>query len=221
MGREHESAKRAKKMGEDVQYAITVALPNTVNGAFWGFTTVKDAHNHFEAFKKAGGRILARKLQNDGCLIEIEPNYLINSVLQIDSEAYSKKDIEVMTQALAKSSVDFKRFLLSKAKKGNFTGKIGIYCTNDVNNINIKGVSYPSFRVSINDVLQSLNQFGYRIKINGQFITPQQAQQAGEALWGSMELSPTKTGLFIEIASTLSKEQIQAVEKQFIAQFGK
>jgi hypothetical protein len=65
------------------------------------------------------------------------------------------------------------------------------------------------------DVLTRLSTYGYKIKVGGSFVTPQQATSAGQALWDSVELSPTKTGLFINIESTLTVDQYKQLEAQF------
>ena len=47
----NESAKKAKQMSPSVQYAITTALPNISNGAFWGFTDLNGIKNHIDTIK--------------------------------------------------------------------------------------------------------------------------------------------------------------------------
>lgn len=218
------SAQRAKQMSPSIQYAIVQVLPNIVNGAFWGFTDMKGIQEHIEAIKGSEGKIVARQLGN-ACLIEVTPQYLIQAVGQIDPNAVTQKDVQVMTQKRAEAQIAFEKFLISKGKSSEktgskFAGTIGIYCTNDVTTINYKGTSYPAFRVDMITALGLLNKYGYNIRVNGQFISAQQASQSGQALWSSTVLAPTKTGLFIDIACTYSAAQIKELEKQFKSQYG-
>lgn len=217
--RANAAAKRAKEMSPSVQYAIVQVLPNIVNGAFWGFTDMKGIQEHIEAIRNSGGNLSARQLGN-ACLIEVNPNYMVNAVAAIDPNAVTQKDIQTMTQKRAEAQVAFEKFLISKGKSSEksgqaFSGTIGIYCTNDVTTINYKGVAYPAFRVDMQTALSLLAKYGYVIQVGGQFISAQQAAQAGQNLWSSTTLAPTKTGLFVNVSCTYSAAQIKELEKQF------
>ena len=215
--RARESALKAKKMPASVQYAIVQVLPNILNGAFWGFTDIRDIKDHVNELRE-DKNITARKLGN-ACLIEVVPQYLLKAVSVIDPNAINKKDIDVMTESMVKATMEFEKFLLRKGKKG-FVGTIGIYCINDVATISYKGVSYPAFRLSMDSALKILAQYGYTIQVKGNFMTPQQASQAGQDLWDSAQLSPTKTGIFITVRSTLSEEQLKSLESDFKSKYG-
>lgn len=222
--RANAAAQRAKQMSPSIQYAIVQVLPNIVNGAFWGFTDMKSIQEHIEAIKNSNGQLVVRQLGN-ACLIEVAPQFLIGAVSQIDPNAVTQKDVQVMTQKRAEAQIAFEKFLISKGKTSEKTGKpfagtIGIYCTNDVTTINYKGVAYPAFRVDMATALGLLGKYGYQIRVNGQFVSPQQASQSGQALWSATVLAPTKTGLFVDINCTYSAAQIKELEKQFKAQYG-
>lgn len=217
------AAGRAKQMSESVQYAIVTILPNIVNGAFWGFTDAVSVKNHIDAIKNSGGNLSARLLGN-ACLIEANPNYLVSAVAQIDPHAVTQADLTKMKTAMAEAEITFEKFLISKAKtkagQQPFGGTIGIYCINDVPTISYKGVNYPAFRVDMQKALGLLGRYGYKVNVSGSFVDVQTAAGSGQALWSSTILSPTKTGLFISIQSTLSNEQIKQLEAQFKAKYG-
>jgi hypothetical protein len=59
-----------------------------------------------------------------------------------------------------------------------------------------------------------LDKYGYQVKV-GSFVSAKQAFGAGDALWSSLTLSPTKTGLFMDIKCTYSADQIKQLEQQF------
>lgn len=219
----NESAKKAKQMSPSVQYAITTALPNISNGAFWGFTDLNGIKNHIDAIK-ADSNITARKLGN-ACLVEVNPTYLLQAVQIIDPNALTKKDMQEITKSISEAQIAFEKFLISKGKSSKKTGKqfggtIGIYCTNDVTTITYRGTSYPAFRVSVGTALTLLATYGYSISINGQFVSASQAANAGDALWQSMVLAPTKTGVFIDIKANYTAEQYAQLEQQFKAKYG-
>ena len=217
----NEAAKKAKQMSPSIQYAIISVLPNIKNGAFWGFTSMDGVKDHIEAIRNSGGNIIARQLGN-ACLIEVAPKFLCESVSQIDSNLITNKDVDLMAQARMDAQVHFEKFLISKGKESEKTGKpfsssVGIYCVNDTTVITYNGVNYPAFRVDMVTALGLLDKYGYAVKINGQFVSARNASNAGQNLWSSVVLSPTKTGLFIDIQCTYTAAQIKELEKQFKA----
>lgn len=217
------AAGRAKQMPESVQYAIVTILPNIVNGAFWGFTDKAGVEKHIEAIRQANGNISARLLGN-ACLIEANPNFLVKAVASIDPAAMTQGHIDNMREKKAEAEIAFEKFLISKGKTKQgqqpFGGTIGIYCINDVSTIAYKGVNYPAFRVDMQTALGMLGRYGYKISINGQFVDAMTAANAGQSLWSSTILSPTKTGLFINVQSTYTNDQIKQLEAQFKARYG-
>lgn len=214
--RAKENAKKAKQLPASVQYAVVQALPNILNGAFWGFTSMQSVKAHYEELLH-DKNITPRKLGNTACLLEVNPAYLVKAIQIIDSNALTQEDMNNIKKSMAEAQIDFEKFLIRSGKKGGFSGTIGIYCTNDTTSIKNKGVSYPAFRLSMGDVLSRLATYGYTIQVGNNFITPQQAMQSGQALWDSVILSPTKTGLFINIKSTLSVEDYKVLESKFKA----
>ena len=217
--RANESAKRAKALSPSIQYAIVTVMPNIVNGAFWGFTDMKSIQEHIEAIKNSNGNLTVRKLGN-ACLIEANPNYLVKAIAVIDPNALTQKDLQTMSQKRAEAQIAFEKFLIAKGKSEyHFGGTIGIYCTNDVTTIAYKGVNYPAFRVDIVTALSLLSKYGYTIKVKDNFVSAQQASNAGQDLWDSTTLAPTKTGIFIDIYGTLSAAQMKELEKQFKAKY--
>lgn len=217
------AASRAKQMPESVQYAIVQVLPNIVNGAFWGFTDKAGVEKHISAIQSAKGNLSARLLGN-ACLIEVNPQYMVSAVAQIDPQAITQADLNNMKEKMAEAEISFEKWLIHKAKtkEGSkpWGGTIGIYCINDVNTITYKGINYPAFRVDMTKALGYLGRYGYKIQVNDQFIDAAQAAQSGQALWSSTILSPTKTGLFISVQSTYTNDQIKQLEAQFKQRYG-
>lgn len=206
-------ASKAKQLPPAVQFAIITALPNCTNGAFWGFTSMEDAKEHLDVIK-GNNNICARPLGN-ACLIEVNPDYLYKACNVIDPTLMTQKDVAVMQQYMAEANASFEKFLCRSAEKGGFASMVAIYCTNDSNAITFKGTSYPAFRLNVQSALQLLNKWRYMVLVGGQYVTPQVAMQAGQALFSSMQLSPTNTGVFISIKSTLTPEQAKQLKQQY------
>lgn len=213
----NENARKAKQLSPSIQYAICQVLPNIVNGAFWGFTNMNNVKKHMEEIK-SDPKITARKLGN-ACLIEVDPTYLLEAVRVIDASAITQKDLQVMKESMADACISFQKFLITKGKAG-FGGTIGIYCVNNVKAISYKGVNYPAFRISMGEALKQLSKYGYKIQVKGSFVDARTAIGAGQALWDTAQLSPTNTGVFINIKSTYTPEQMKKLEAEFKQTYG-
>lgn len=214
-----DAAQKAKQLPASTQYAIVQVLPNILNGCFWGFTDLNDIKKHYEALKQ-DKNIQARKLGN-ACLLEVEPSYLLKAVQMIDAQAINQKDIEVMKKAMFDAEYEFEKFLIRSAQnKAGFGGTIGIYCTNDSTAITYKGTRYPAFRLDLKKTVAYLMQYNYAIQINGQFVPASQASKNGQALFESLNLSPTNTGAFLNIKYLGTPEQGKQYEAQFKMKYG-
>lgn len=216
------AARAAQKLSPSEQYAIVSVLPNIMNGAFWGFTMMSDIKQHVEVLRASGGNIAVRQLGN-ACLLEVQPSFLLDSVASIDNSLLTQKDLQVMNQKRAEAGVSFEKFLIQKGKSSEKTGKlfggaVGIYCINEVTTINNRGVSYPAFRIDMGTTLRLLKKYNYLIKVGNNFVDPVAASNMGQALWSSVVLSPTKTGLFINIMCQCTAEQMKMLENQFKAE---
>lgn len=222
--RANDLARKASRTSPEVQYAITQVLPNISNGAFWGFTDLKSTLKHTEQIKKSGGNIIARQLDN-ACLIEVSPQFLIQNLAYIDSTILNKKVVDDMVRMRAEATVEMERFLISRCKlSSEFIGTIGIYCINDTPTISYKGRNFPAFRVDMQTTLALFDKYEYRIRMNGQFLTPTEISNANKMpdLWKNLFLSPTKTGLFMDVKSpTPNTERVKALEKEFLARYSK
>lgn len=205
---------KAQKLPESVQFAIITALPNIVNGAFWGFEEVKKCREYGEALKGDKNVILRKLYGGEAALVEVNPDYLLKAVSLVDGSLITKKDIEAMREGIADGCASFEKFLMRNADK-NFRSQVGIYCINDSTAITYKGIAYPAFRVDIRTALNLMNKWGYMIGVAGKMVTPQDAMHTGSKLFESMMLSPTNTGVFISVASTWNEAQVKQAKEQY------
>lgn len=210
-----ESADKAKKFPASTQFAIVTALPNIINGASWGFTSIENAVEHTEAFK-TDRNIIARKLGN-ACLVEVNPDYLIKAVNAIDPTLIRKEDIECMRKGSMTAIASFEKYLYTKGASKAGANYVGIYCVNDTPSIIYKEIQYPAFRINMRTFLELCAKWGYEIGTsNGKFITAAQADQLGASMFSNFILSPTNTGVFASIRGTYSADQIEAIKKSTI-----
>ena len=214
-------AKKASSLPCSVQYAITKVLPYTLVGSFWGFADRKEVVRYASLLKESENHIIARQLSNEDCLLEVDPAYLLGAVNQLSPGLLTVKDLKTIERMQAEAIASFEKFLIAKGKyrdsetNKSYAGVVGIYCINEVTTINSQGISFPAFRINMKLALNLLSLYGYRIYVEGQWLNATQAANAGRALWHSTKLSPTKTGIFIKIASTYSVDKIKELEVNF------
>lgn len=217
-----ESAKRAlENLSPSALYAISCVAPNVRNGAFWGFAKMRDVQEHAEAIK-ADSNLVARKIGADDVIIEVNPSYLLQNIISVAPDVFTQQDINTMNQNMASAVVEFEKFIVNKGiSTPGFGSTIGVYCTNKVTTIAYKGITYPAFRLSMDKALEIMARCGYAVKIGANFIPAAQAFGAGAALWQSARLAETKTGVFINVKSTYTPEQLKEVKKQLDVKYGR
>ena len=213
-----ESAKIMQEYPPEVQYAVACVLPNFANGCYWGFTSMAEAMSHIELIKKEKN-LTAHKIGN-GCLIEVNPNYLIRTLTSLGNGLIKEQDVNNMKDCMAEAAISFEKFLLRACKTEPFSNKVAIYCVNDTNTLTYKSVVYPAFRLTAIDTLKYLATYRYQVKIDGNWVSPVEVARAPQKFYNNMLLSPTNTGVFIEIRSTYSPEQMKQLDAIFKKKWG-
>lgn len=199
------------KVPEETGFALTKILPNAVNGSFWGFTTMEEIKPHLDNIGK-NPNVQAKRVAG-GVILEINPKYLLSIVRAVDESLLTKRDLEVMSKYTAEAVVGFEKFLMNKAIKG-YSGLVGVYSINDTPVISYKGTPYPAFRVDSATAITLLGKWGYSIRTEVGYVLASQAHTCTKKIYDGMLISPTNTGVFMSIKSTLSSEQAKALKKQ-------
>ena len=190
---------KAKSLPASTQFALATALPNIVNGAFWGFSNVKECQKFSEELKNDANLSLKR-LSGDDVIVEVNPNYICNAMATIDASVVTPADIQKMNEGIQKACAVFEKFLSQKTKTG-YSGYIGIYCINDVASIVLKGKSYPAFRLPLNQIIAYLAKYGWKINTSIGQIPANAIGNNASAVWSSIIMSPTHTGVFLPVSS--------------------
>ena len=215
--RAKENAKKAAEMLSPAQnYAIAVAGAHVKVGAFWGFTTMNDVKKYYDQIK-SDENMNIRPI-GDMCIVEVNPDYIIQSITAVDDSIIDDEVIERIKYNLTLAQVEFEKFLVNRGITHNTQiQKVAIYCTNQVTALAIKGMNFPAFRLTLEHALALLGSYGYRIRVNDSFIEPADVandENLWMSLWETMQIAPTKTGVFIDICSTLPIEQYKNIRKQ-------
>ena len=219
--RADEAAMRAiQSMTPGALFAFQLVARNLKNGVFWGFTTMEEVKKHADDIRQ-DGNLRARKVGAKDCIIEVVPEYIFNNIVSILPEAFSPNDVQKMQENMGSAVVEFEKFLINKGiSNPGFGATIGIYSTNNVTSISYKGYAYPAFRLNMDMALNLLAHNGYQVKVGGVFINAVQAINSQPKLWESTQLSPTKTGVFINVKSTFSPDQLKKCRERMKQKYG-
>ena len=193
------ATRKAQTLPASTQFALATALPNIVNGAFWGFSSVRECKKFAEELK-GDANISLRKLSGDDVIVEVNPSYICSAMASIDASVVTQADVAKMNEGIQKAGAVFEKFLSQKSKTG-YSGLIGIYCTNDVSAIAIKGKTYPAFRLPLNQIVAYLARYSWKIVTPAGSIPANAVGNNANAIWQSIVMSPTHTGVFLHVSS--------------------
>lgn len=187
-------ANELQKYPIEVGVVVGVVIRNLVNGCSWGF--VNDDN---EEFKKCLGAINSNGNMScfpirGGYLVNINMDYLLSILSKVASGYVTPRDLQIAGKHREDALVGLEKFM----KKGG-SGKIGIYNLNDSPRITVKGVSYPSFCVTILDLLTMCVRNGYGLKLGGKVRTAQQVASCLDKVIPRLEIAPSGNALFIEV----------------------
>lgn len=197
-GRAKMQGEKAAQLDVGTQFAIVQCMPNIVNGAFWGFCDAAEAMKYKDGLK-SNSNVSVKKISG-GCLVEVNPEYLIQQMVKIDPTLVDQKDMQNIKEGIAKAVSQLDKYLARKAKDSTFKQTLlGIYCINDTPTISYKGERYPAFRVELSTALKLLGKYGYKVKVGGSYV-PAGSISSVKELCSSMQVSPTNTGVFINVS---------------------
>ena len=191
----------------NVNYVLSKIISNSIKGCFWGFVNYKDIEDIKEEVDNVDKIIIIKK--GNVCICGVDPSYLVETANELQPGTYVQDDLDLIQNRAADAVVEFEKFLIAKGKeKENFVGTIGVYCTNTNPTMVYKGVNYPAFRLNMLQVLKLLQEYGYLIKVGKEYIDISTAVKDKAKLWGSVMISPTLNGVFMNIKCNLSSSDM-------------
>ena len=127
------------------------------------------------------------------------------------------KKISQQTVARVQEKIEEKGYLPNMAAvllAQNTSKIVCIVLSNDVTTIKHKGQSYPAFRVNLETALRYMDQYQYGIVVDNKVITARQVVSMGPSVYEKFTLSPTKTGIFVQVKPLQNSLFYNNVEKQ-------
>ena len=204
----------ANIVSPNVNYLLSKIVANSIKGCFYGFVNYKDIEDIMEELEQEEHISIIKK--GSICLCEVDPNYLVNNANTLQPDTYTKEDLDLIKKRMADAIVEFEKFLIARGKeKENFAGTIGIYCTNLNPHMIFNGMNYPAFRLSMVKVLHLLQEYGYCVKLGNEYLEVSDAIKDTNKLWSGVKISPTLTGIFMNIKCNISIVEMEEKERNF------
>ena len=193
------------------QYVLSRILLNTIKGCFYAFIPTDDIQDGL-AELDANPNFVVHSF-GEYLIVEVNPPYAINKINETQPNTFYKGDLDVITDEIADSVVEFEKFLVKRGVSNeNFKATIAIYSTNKTPMIMYNNTNYPAFRLNLLKTLQILKGMGYQIKLGNAFVPIDIALSNKADLLRSMKLSPVRNGVFLNIQCALSSEQMKQKE---------
>ena len=185
----------------EVLIAVGLISKNVLNGCSWEFTRDKvEIKRHLQDFQNSKYVSVQEVTYNHeknimGYLVYMKFDSLLNLLAKEAPGLISQKDIQIANKNREKSILS----LANLMKKG-FTGRIGIYCTNDSQAITIQGKTFPAFAVTFKELLQICSAQGYGILVKGVSRRPAELERFEDKIIKASIVAPSSNALLIDIA---------------------
>lgn len=185
----------------EVQIAVGLISKNVLNGCSWEFTRDKlEIKKCLPAFDKsdivsASEVTYNHERQIRGYLIYMKFDVLLRLLSKEAPGLITEKDVKIANENRQKHIV-----ALAKLMKKGFTGRIGIYCTNDSQAVTVNGKTYPAFAVTFKELLQICNSCGYGILVKGVSRRPAELERFEDKILKASIVAPSSNAMFIDIA---------------------
>lgn len=193
--------KAMEKYPFEVSLVTSLISKNVLNGCSWEFESVNDMlRTNLGAISKNPNCSAQKVTFNHekgiyGYLVFMKIDYLLKLLSPANCGPLNDEDI----QYALKHRDDAKKALITKIKKG-YRGKIGIFCTNDSQNITIDGKTFPAYAITLKELCVICENMGYGIVIGKGVRNPQDVLAREDGVIEKATIAPSRNALLIEIA---------------------
>lgn len=183
------------------QIAASTIAKNILNGCCWEFVRSNpDIKKNLDAFKNSKVCSVQKVVYNRkqgiyGYLVYMQMQALCNLFDESNKGPISAKDLK----RACEHREEAKMGLLKKLQKG-YSGRIGIFCTNDSQTITVDGKSYPAFAVTLKELCAICSKLGYGLDLGGTVRSPQDVLAREDAVIENLTVAPSSNALFINVA---------------------
>ena len=192
-----------EKLPEEEQLAVTLIGENIVNGCSWEFvrdrTKLRRMENQFNSnpnvslipvYYHHGG-----KSSVQGYLVYMKLDYLLKTLNAASSVLITPKDAKIASEKRQAACVK-----LAKLMQKGYSGRIGIYCTNNTDKITIDSRTFDAYAVTFAEFCQIAVKMNYGIKHKSGIASAQECMKNASKLIAECEVAPSSNALLMDIA---------------------
>lgn len=204
-----EATKKLAKRFEEVmqkypieeQISVGVISKNVLNGCSWEFVRPNpEIRRNLDRFEKSKNCSVQKVTYNHekgiyGYLIYMKMDYLCKLLSPENCGPLNNTDI-----AIAQKHREEAKTSLIKKLKGKYKGKIGIFCTNDSQNITISGKTFPAYAVTLKELCVICKNLGYGIVVANKVRNPDEVLAREDGVIERSTIAPSSNALLIEVA---------------------
>lgn len=183
------------------QLAVGIISKNVLNGCSWELCRMDPQLKRYEAeFARSQTCSLQKVTYNrqqgvKGYLVYMQMNRLLEILGPNNKGPLIASDLELARKHREEAGTS----LIERIKSG-YSGKIGIFCTNDSQTITVSGKTFPAYAVTLKELCMFCSKTGYGIVVGGEPRDPQQVLQREDAVIETLLVAPSSNALFIDIA---------------------
>lgn len=183
------------------QLAVGLISKNVLNGCSWELCRMDPQLRRYESeFANSQTCSLQKVTYNrqqgvKGYLVYMQMGRLLELLGPGNKGPLIASDLELAKKHREEAGVA----LIERIKSG-YTGKIGIYCTNDSQTITVSGKTFPAYAVTLRELCMFCEKTGYGIVVGGEPRAPRQVLEREDAVIESLLVAPSSNALFVDIA---------------------
>lgn len=188
------------------QIAVASISKNVLNGCSWEFVrNTSDLRQNLKEFQTSQTCQLkevtySHQQKITGYLLIMNLNRLV--------EILSKEALGVFDQKALQDALKHRQEAIMKASKimtpdkhgKRYTGRVGIFCTNDSTSITVNGKTFPAFAVTLGEFCDICQQMKYGIKVGNAVRNPADVKAKADLVLKNCIVAPSSNALFLDIA---------------------
>lgn len=174
------------------QIGVGLIAKNVINGCSWEFTRNNiDIKKHIADFDKS--EVCSVFPVKNGHLVSMPLTYIVGVLNKEAKGLFDQRDLQMAQRHRQEALI-----LLDKKMKEGYTGKIGIYCTNDSTSITIDGTRYPAYAVTLPELLTVCIRNNYGLMLGG-YRKPTEVSAKAAMVIKNLDIAPSGNALMIDI----------------------
>lgn len=190
-----------KAYGVDYTDAVSLILPNLVNGCSWGLRSFKAMSSGEKKSIQAWANVPDIQVfqLKDGLLVNTDFMTLIQRIQQ--TVPIFRQESLVAAEAQRQAAVKHLTNWMTKlAKTPTKEALVGVFCTNDTSKVTINGTVYNAYNMDLVTFAQIVEQAGFSVIIEGRPVNSATIASNLPGVLQYLPLAPSLNAVMVQIA---------------------